>query len=150
MGIGRRPLGRLRRLTPNEDTHRKGFLANRSVPRGILQAAVPFSYKFGGKHAVLAGRFHAPSFSAWLHARRCSDTSNPVYFRSRTLLAAPAINVSRITPDETAPNLHILEIACVPQCPPTSVLLLTQYFAKAQSPLPLFVCQHTYPHSTAV
>lgn len=32
MGIGRRPLGRLRRLTPGEHTQSKGVLANRSGP----------------------------------------------------------------------------------------------------------------------
>lgn len=32
MGIGRRPLGRLRRLTPGEHTQRKQVLANRSEP----------------------------------------------------------------------------------------------------------------------
>lgn len=62
MGIGRRPLGRLRRLTPGENTHSKGVLANRSFPGGILQAAVPSSYTSGRKCAVLVGRFHAPSF----------------------------------------------------------------------------------------
>lgn len=62
MGIGRRPLGRLRRLTPDEDTHSKRALANRSLPGGILQAAVPSSYRSGGKCAILVGRSHAPSF----------------------------------------------------------------------------------------
>lgn len=115
MGIGRRPLGRLRRLTPDKDTHSKGVLANRSVPRGILEAAVPFSYKSEGKCAILVGRFSV--LQAPLHIFMPGGvkilltlfTSESV--PSAQWLSAPlaglAINVSRISPDQTAPNPRV-------------------------------------------
>lgn len=51
MGIGRRPLGRLRRLTPDEDTHtQQRGVSNQIIPR---RESAPSSYRFGGKCAVL-------------------------------------------------------------------------------------------------
>lgn len=103
MGIGRRPLGRLRRLTPDEDTHSKGVLANRSFPGGILQAAVPSSYRSGGKCAVLVGRFHAPSFYDFMPG----GVKMPLtLFTSEPVLRASSCrtNYKCITPNQTAPT----------------------------------------------
>lgn len=113
MGIGRRPLGRLRRLTPKEDTH-KGVLENRSVPRGMLLPAVPFSYKFGGnvQFRWVSSMLQAPLYGVMPEGVKISLT---LFISAAGLsaqwlsafLAGLAINVSRITPDQTASNSQV-------------------------------------------
>lgn len=53
-------------------------------------------------------------------------------------------------PQALQSNLHILENTCIPQCPPTNVLLLTQCFGKGTVFLLFIVYLPTCSHFTAV